>query len=105
MLTTMFTILCSLIFSLVLTFSVSSIETQNGWSCVKKKSPITHKDNILGSQLLVPQIIMIQVELFQRTQAWQLALSPSATAGWDLSEGASGLASLLSHARTFPLLS
>lgn len=64
----------------------------------KKKSPVTHKDNVLGSQLLVPQIIMIQAELFQGTQAQQLALSPSATAGRGLSEGASGLASLLSRA-------
>lgn len=91
--------------SLVLAFSVSSTETQNRSPWVDKKGPITHKDNILGSQLLVPKIIMIQAVLFQRMQARQLALFPSATAGRGLSEGAHGLASLLSCAWTFPLLS
>lgn len=105
MLTTMFTILCSLILPWSWLFLSPLLRLKTGGLGLKKKGPITHKDNVLGSQLLVLKIIMIQAELFQRMQAWQLALSPSATAEWGLSEGALGLASLLSRARTFPLLS
>lgn len=45
MLITMFTILCSLISSLVVAFPVSSTEK-------KKKSPIKDKDSLFGPQLL-----------------------------------------------------